>query len=473
MKVLVFNPQQRRGPALFFPLGIGYIAAVLRDAGHNVRVLDAWSNEWDNTDVERTLKSELPKCDIFMSGALTPSFSYFEWLLKTVKKITPNVMTVIGNTVVDSPVGLLNSVAPVDYGIVGEGEATVVELVNTIENKKDPHDVAGLVFKDLNGKIVETKKREPIKDLDKIPLPAYDLFPTADYVRRPFFGSGRMPKANICSARGCTFNCFFCRDIFKSYSYRHRSAQNTVDEIEFLQKRYGVRFISFSDPLFTANKEHVISICDELERRRLKIKWAADSRANLADEELYKKMQEIGCSNLDHGFESGANKILAAMNKRATAEQAIESARICRKVGIIPSGTTMLGFPGENKDTATETLEFRKEIDVEFCPMFFCTAFPNTWLWDWCIKNGRIKDPLAYVRSLGEMLNKPYVNCTDFSDDELVALRDSIDSEVKREYVRKHPLWPAKRLFWRAYNYYKYYGAKGLIKKGLNTLKNK
>lgn len=448
-------------------MGLGYVAAVLEKEGHQIDILDASVDEMPDAEVRYNLTQMCKRVDIFMTGALTPSFSYFERLLTFVRALNPKMKIIVGNSVVGSSPEMFIRNVPADFGVIGEGEITAVELVECIEDGGDPRDVGGIVFKE-DGEVAVTEPRAPINNLDDVPFPAYDLFNTKKYVRSPFYGSGLRRKAAIISSRGCPYSCGFCYEELRGRGYRWRSAENVVGEIKFLQKNYGVRFISFSDPCFVINSDRVFELCDLMVKEKLNIKWAADGRANLAEEEMYKRMHGAGCRFIDHGFESGSNLVLKNMNKQATAEQAVEAVRICRKVGIVPSGTTMLGFPGETRDTIRETAEFRKKIDVGFCPTFFTTAYPSTPLWEWCVKNGRIRDPLAYIRSLGEMLDRPYVNCTEFSDDELVRLRDSTDVEVRREYVKRHPLWPAKSLVRRAYNYYKYYGVQGLVRRAVH-----
>lgn len=468
MRVLIFAPHFRRPGGLFYPVGLGYVSASLKTAGHEVKILDVDVHEMSKEESLQAINS-LGNYDILASGGLTNSFSFFEWLIPRVKQANPKMKIILGNSLVSSSPKLFIENIPANFGITGEGERTVVELVDAIENKKDVQKVKGIVSKEG-----ETAPAEPLKNIDDAPWPSWEFWPTIKtYVKRPFHGSGFFRKMNIISSRGCPYSCNFCADILKQFPYRCHSAERTVAEIKFLKKEYGVRFISFSDPLFTGNKNHVFELCDLIIKEKLRIKWYCDSRANLADEEMYKRMHKAGCRWIDHGFESGSNKILTAMNKLATTDQARETIKICRKVGIYPSGTFMAGFWGETQQTAEETISFRKEIDVEFCPTFFATAYPRTALWDWCIKNGRIKDSLSYIRSLGEMLDRPYVNCTDFSEEELIALRNDIDARVRGAYVRNHPAWPARILLRKAYNYYRYYGVKKLLQKTLNTAVHK
>ncbi len=271
MNVLLINPSQRQvygkiGAPDYPPLGLGYIASILENKGHKVKIIDI------DADVIslKVFLAIAKRYDIVGLTSTSPTFNQAENLCKLVKENT-KAITILGGihaTIVPSEC-LKNDF--IDFIVRGEGEKTIVDLLDTLKNNKDIKNVKGISFK-KNNKIIHNPSRELIKNLDEIPFPARHLFSQQKYTYPDSLLSPVMP---IMSSRGCPHNCTFCcTKLIFSRSVRFRSPKNIVDEIEQLIKNYGVKEIHFWDDNFTLNKKRVFQIKDELKKRNIKLKFA-------------------------------------------------------------------------------------------------------------------------------------------------------------------------------------------------------
>ena len=204
-----------------------------------------------------------------------------------------------------------------DYGIIGEGEQTALELVNAIHsgNKEEIPSIKGIIFRNDSG-IVRTPPRAYIEDLDTIPFPARHLLPDLKKYRYRFYK--HLPTATIITSRGCPYQCTFCDRAVFGNKLRMRSIKNMLDEIEILVKEYGVRGINIQDDLFTITPQRVIEFCDQLMSRKLKISWSCLARVDCITPEMLKIMKKAGCWQIGYGIESGNQKILNTINKNIT-----------------------------------------------------------------------------------------------------------------------------------------------------------
>jgi len=342
------------------PLGLLWIAASTEQQGNNVRVIDNYAKNLDNDD----LIKEISKNDPDIVGFHTTSLTYpeMEKNLESLKDENKDLTTVAGGPLATFYPKKIASNKFIDYVVRNEGELTFSELINVIGSKGNINDVKGLTFK-KNGKIVQTTDRPFIENLDSLPFPARHLIDFAYYPRKEVF-IDNYPIDVICTSRGCPYECSFCsssRHIFRG-TYRCRSAENVVDEIEFLIDNYGTKALNFREDLFTADKKHVMNICDELIKRNLDLSWFCESRVDTVNKELLKKMKSAGCKAIWFGCESGSQKILDYLNKDITTSQIENTFRWCREIGITTGAAFIVGTPGETKEDVYKTLKLAKKI---------------------------------------------------------------------------------------------------------------
>ncbi|MBI5061107.1 MAG: radical SAM protein [Candidatus Aenigmarchaeota archaeon] len=422
-----------------FPLSLGYIASVLRDE-HEVEVLDIWGKELSESEVLKQLK-KLKENDYDAVGitAMSTQYNYVKWLANEIKKYS-NAKIVVGGALATHSTKLLLENTKADFAVIGEGEITFLDLLKHVD---EPKKVNGLAFKHRT--VVRTPPRDYIKDLDSIPFPAWDMFPIEKYINRSITrDDGR--KMGVIAGRGCPYDCTFCSKSFSGV--RIRSAKNIADEIRELKKRYNIRFIEFLDELVVVSKKRIFELCNELEK--LDIQWSCQGRLNIVDHEMLERMKKAGCKRIGYGIESGSPKIIEIMNKRIDLEQAEKVIADTDKVGITMVPQLMFGMVGETSETLQETISFCKRAHVGIQGMFTATPLPNTWLYDYAIKNGLIKDELKYLEGLTGC-DVLYVNLTEFPDSEF----DKIKAETVKAIIRNYSLYRMShpKLLWKDYTH--------------------
>jgi radical SAM superfamily enzyme YgiQ (UPF0313 family) len=375
LKITLVNPGFGQS-FLLPPLGLAYIAAVLRKSGYSVNVIDTNFHK-DIEDVTVLLKKSMP--DVVGITCMTPTVTNSLKIASLAKKISNSTVFFGGPHPTILPATILRHDS-VDYVIMGEGELTVVELLDVIENNKNVETVQGVIYKS-NDSIKKTDSRPPIQDLDSLPFPARDLLP------KEYFRSG---FTNMIAGRGCMYNCSFCqptlRIIFGS-KLRMRSPQNIVDEMEELKEKMKIKLLKFDDDTLTLNKKWVFSLCDEIIKRKVGLKWECNSRVNTIDKEKLLAMKKAGCTKISFGVESGSQMILNRLNKGITVQQSIEAFKICKEVNMRTHAYLMIGSPGETISTINETIKLINTIDPDEMAVAITNPLPMTHLWNDVYKN--------------------------------------------------------------------------------------
>jgi radical SAM superfamily enzyme YgiQ (UPF0313 family) len=357
---------------------------VLEKEGHYVKILDCTAEQISVDIVEEKLK-EYETLDFVGFTATTPLFPNALKIAKICKRLFPDVKIIFG--------GVHPSVMPdevlsydfVDYVVIDEGEETTKELLDG----KDPSEIRGLCYK-KDKKIVHNESRHLIKDLDSIPIPAYHLLPMDKY--KPALGNyKRLPAMSIFATRGCPGRCTFCHRAFRGI-VRKRSAQDIIKEIKVLQKKYGIKEISFYDDTFTLFKDVVNAFCDIILREKIDITWSCFTRVDYVSRELLEKMKKAGCHLILFGVESADEEILKNINKRISLEQVKKVVKIARNVGIDTRASFMFGNPGETEETIKKTIRFAKDLDPDEVQFNITTVYPGTDMYEWAQKNGYIVD---------------------------------------------------------------------------------
>ena len=441
MKILLVNPPIREwAKPNCVPLGLGYIAAVLRQEHHEVEVMDVNAFRWTQDEVEDKIRDA--KFDAVGIGGIVTVYSYVKWIISVVKRYHPQTKVVVGGSVASSVPRTLLERTPTDIAVVGEGEETAKELFQALaDSEPDLSGISGIWFKDGNARIHRTPARSPIKNLDTIPMPAWDLFPMDVYLKNPVGAPNRNKwvngnpsddalSMNLSATRGCPYRCVYCYHDFMGQGYRTRSPQNVFSEMETLCHRYGVRYFHFVDDEFVMNEDFVYGFCKMVREASLGITWGCSGRANLMTEDLVATMAGSGCILIGYGIESGSQKMLDIMRKNVTVEQAKEAVKLTKKYLGWADCSFMIGIPGETEQTIQETIDFCKELDLAPEVVFFATPYPGTELYEIAKVQGRIGDEEAYILRLGEQGEQIVVNLTDFTDEELLAIKERMVVEL-------------------------------------------
>ncbi len=386
MKTLLIHPDTPMvygiGGQCAFPLGLGYIAAVL-EKRHDVKVIDVGAEGLNNDSLRKSISEVNPEIVGITSDTLT--FQRAIEIAEIVKQVDQKIIVVIG--------GAHSNVLPAyplqydcfDIGVYGEGERTAVELWGRIERGESYEGIKGIAFRGRDG-ITVNPKRELIENLDELPLPARHLFPINKYGREDSLHVS--PVYPVGTSRGCPFSCAFCsNNVVFGRKYRFRSSESVVNEIKLLINEYNGKGIYFREDLFTLNEKRVIALCDEIRKRGLDFDWECESRVDTISEEMLTAMKRSGCKLIWFGVESGSQRILDYLNKQITLPQIREAYRLCQRVDIKAGASFMIGVPGEIIDDVQNTIALAEELKPEFAWFNIFTGYPTSPLYEYVKKN--------------------------------------------------------------------------------------
>jgi len=397
--------------------GLQYIAAVLRDRGHTVRFLEGffYTNE-KMRGMIRDFKADA--VGVYVISLLWENASR---LITDVKKDDPGVFTFIGgHGATAMPERLLAECPALDAIVVGEGEITAGEMIDSVESRGELSNVKGLLYRGEDGQPVTTPPRPMLENLDQLPFPAVELCEMERYW--PSFEQvSTVPAMQMIASRGCNGSCIYCYKMYGRHM-RLRDPAKVVDEIESYVRNYGAREIKFWDEHFTYSHEHVYSFCEEMIRRNVKVRWWVSCRADSVDKPLLRAMKAAGCWCINFGVESGNQKNLDTLLKFETLDRIRKAVRLAHSVGIKTHTTYIFGIPGETFSEGLETIEFAKELGsftVEFFPI---TPFPGTPLYKG-VMQGKFGNMSEKLDDQGMLLDRPCFVPFTMTAEEVMKLR--------------------------------------------------
>jgi anaerobic magnesium-protoporphyrin IX monomethyl ester cyclase len=371
MRVLLINPYYPISETPSPPLGLAYLAAALSAAGIEVKILDLVVFPYKRTMLQSLLENFKPR--IVGLTAVTMTFDFAMKVVRDIKQLDPDILTVMGGPHVSFCAReTLRAFPDLDLIALGEGERTVVDLCRTADSGNSWGKVKGIAFR-KGADICFSEKRERIAELDSLPVPARHLLPLGRY------RALGMP-VSLTTSRGCPFKCIFCvgRKMVGP-RVRYRSPAKVVDELEYLNT-LNFHQINIADDLFTANKHHCLAVCDEITKRGLKLTWTSFARVDTVTDEILTRMKAAGCSAVSFGIESGNPQILKTIKKGITLAQVTAAVDMCRRAGITPFASFILGLPGETPQTIQETMDFGaqlKDLGLSF-GFHLLAPFPGT-----------------------------------------------------------------------------------------------
>jgi len=356
---------------LFPPLGLTYLAAVLKRDDHEIKITDCPIDNLDHKKLSKELVTFEP--ELIGITSMTPTIKSAIIAAQNAKEVCPNSIVIFGGphaTFMDQKI--LKEENSVDIVVRGEGELTLQELAQNEIIPKNLQKIKGITFRNDN-KIIQTPERPFIQNLDDLPLPAYEYVPLEKY---RIHGKIHLP---IMTSRGCPFQCSFCvaSEIFGA-RFRARSCKNVVDELEWLRDEHGANAISFQDDTLTFDRKRILDICTEIVKRKINLPWGCQTRVDQVTKEVLSKMKKASCNLVSFGIESGCQKILDAVKKKITISQAQRAIKWAKDEELFVAVSTIMGYPGETKEMMHQTLELIRKIEPDDAWLCIATPYPGT-----------------------------------------------------------------------------------------------
>ncbi|MDD1774756.1 MAG: B12-binding domain-containing radical SAM protein [Methanobacterium sp.] len=373
MKVLMINPPYSSSKYRFIglvapPLGIAYIAAVLESDGFEVKIIDAPAVEMDYESIQNEVALYSP--DVVAITSVTPTLPSALKVASMSREACPGALIVLGGYHPTFTYQELLKNDFIDLVVRGEGEYTMLELVQTLKNDGDLRNVKGIATRDFT-----TTARPVIEDLDTLPYPARHLLPMDDYQ----IMNMKLPIGTLISGRGCPYQCSFCASsAMHGQKLRLRSAGGVVDEMEHLVNDHHSEMLAFMDDTFCLNKKRINQICDEIKERNFDNYWGCTARVDTISEDLLRKMKEAGCITLFLGVESADQQNLNQVNKNITISKIKKTFELTRKLGVRTIASVVLGMPGDTRKSIENTIRFVKKLEPNYAIFSLATPYPGT-----------------------------------------------------------------------------------------------
>lgn len=372
------------------PLGLAYIAAVLENSGHVVSIIDSPTLLLTIKEFIRKVKQFKP--DIVGLTAITPTVYKAYYTAKAVKEIYPDIPIIMGGPHVTFMYDEALSQQGVDIVILGEGEHTTLELIETIERfglKADNlKKVRGIAYKHGDN-IIVTRRRALIKDLNKLPDPARHLLPMDKYT----FLDKPIKVFHLMASRGCPYGCIYCStSYFWGRFVRFKSVNRVINEIINAIYRYKTNYIVFVDDELTINKKWIMDFCRKIREERLDIYYTVGSRVDMGTIDVLKALKKSGCGLIYYGVESANQNSLNKIGKHISIPMIRRAFENAKKMGLDTVGSFILGFPWETVDDMKETINFAIKIKPSFAQFTVLTPYPGTPIYYSALKEGLIED---------------------------------------------------------------------------------
>lgn len=363
----------------FPPVSQCLVATVIKEAGHDVKLLDGAGLMYTIDE----LKDEFTREQYDVCVMLTSTMTVVEdaEILSDLKEINPGMKTIMsGSQATFMPQATLSRKG-CDFIVQREQEWVIRDLINALDQGGEAYkDVKGIGFKDAEGNIVINPLADLIRNLDDLPFSDRNLLPGNIEYFNPIVK--RMPFTTMFTTRGCTAKCTYCTSpVFYGDKVRFRSAEKVVEELKTCYEQ-GYREVFFRDELFTASKKRVMDICRLIKENNIDMTWICSSRVNNIDPEMLQTMKDAGCHMIRFGVESGVQEILDNVRKDITVEETRQCFKWCHEYGIDTHAHCMIGSPGETRETIEQSIKFVKEIDPTIITFGITTPYPGTSLFD-------------------------------------------------------------------------------------------
>lgn len=412
-----------------FPLGPAYLASMLEQHGVNVKVLCADVFHCSDEQIIQLIR--FTHFDVIGLGFLAARFTETVLpLCKEIVRVKKNALLVLGGHGPSPIPKYMLEKTGADVVAIGEAEETLLDIVRHKVEKQSLDNVKGIAYKNGEDSIVN-KRRKPVKDLDSLPFPAWDLFPMDEYTSCSLHpGQSKSEKSlAIISSRGCVGTCSFCFRLERGL--RVRSMDNVIEEMKILQGKYNISYFNFQDEHFLFSKKRLFEFRDAVDKHKMKIKFFCNARVDLFDREIAECLNGIGCEKLNVGFESMDQQVLDAIKKHTTVEQNIQLAETAKEAGLNMGLNFMWGNPGDTEESLRKNVEFLKKYNTfqELRTIRTMSPYPGSPIYYEGVKSGLLKGPEDFFDKFknSDLLT---VNFTDIPEAKFYSLLFEANKEL-------------------------------------------
>jgi len=361
--------------AVLPPMGMLYASSLLKEEGHETEVIDVKAEGLDKRETIKKLEDFSPDLIGVMVIPYTANIA-MDWAEYI--KGEMEVPIVAGNYgMIRYPEAVVSNDF-IDYGVMGSARGVLTKLVKHLEGERESiENVSGIVYKNKDNEVIVNEPDCQTENLDKLPWPDRDSIDNSKYYT---MASKKRPMTLLITSYGCTFQCEFCD--MGDFGYSGRNPKDVVDELEYCIEKYGIKEVDIFDRDFLIEKDRAKEICREFVDRGLDITWSCRTRVDLVDRETLELMKEAGCRLILYGIESGNQEILDRDHKEITLEETREAVETTNDVGIETLGFFIIGHQGETEEEIKETIEFAKELPLDYAQFFKMSGKPGAPLYD-------------------------------------------------------------------------------------------
>ncbi|HRS54073.1 MAG TPA: radical SAM protein [Bacteroidales bacterium] len=358
------------------PLGVYYLSSYLKKNGFDVKVTDAEAQKLRVIDIINEIKLFAPS--YIGISSTTVAFHRALEVAREIKAVFPNIKLILGGPHISSNYKHAMSFKEFDYGVIKEGEYTIVELLEALANGRNLEEVKGIVYRNEQGDVIMTASREYIQNLDLLPFPDYDQISDIRLYTPPPSNYRSLPVINMITSRGCPNQCTFCDNNIFGKKYRQRSAENIFEEIKYLRKKYKVQEIAFVDDTFLIDKRRIYRLFGLLDKENISIHWSCSSRINNTDYDFLKFLKSKGCWYIAFGIESGDEDVLKVIKKNISLDAAHQVIGWCKELKIKTKGFFIIGHPTETIETINKTIQVACKLPLDDIVVTINTPIPGT-----------------------------------------------------------------------------------------------
>ena len=418
----------------YFPLGIGYVAAMLRQGGFEPDLfIQPFKGDFKQA---LALKLESFQPDVVGISTMSPAYPNAVDVAQQVKAWRPVPIMFGGCHATASGLEVLAETPEIDYVIFGEGEQVTLDLCKHLAFKTpaEPSKVAGIGWRE-GSRVKRSAPSVPISPVDTIPFPARDLVDLSFFAPHTHMSVGKRRSTTMLTGRGCPSHCIFCdAHLTMGRKNRAHSPEYVIEEMELLEKKFKMEFTVIEDDTFTVDDARVEKICKLKIQRGLKLEWNCFARSFEMRPDLARLMAEAGCRIVNFGVESGNAQVFKSVKKGGSLQTIKDAVKACNDAGIRTMASFILGHPTDTPETVQDTIRFAKELKPTVAMFFPLVPFPGTEVWKPEYKPTRIEDWCRYLT----FDVPPFSLMQGFTPSEVKRLADKATMQF---YMRPSQLW--------------------------------